>query len=69
METGAGHIRAEGAREIANSKLFFWDLCKRYGVTYRTYGEFVELTVQLLLYLKIITASILLPGSSLSVIQ
>ncbi len=36
-----GSYPGEGAREIANSKLFFWDQCKRYGVTYRTYGEFV----------------------------
>jgi hypothetical protein len=37
-----GSYPGEGAREIANSKLFFWDMCKKYGVTYRTYGEFVE---------------------------
>ena len=37
-----GSYPGGGAREIANSKLFFWDLCKRYGVTYRTYGEFVD---------------------------
>lgn len=36
-----GTYPAEGAREIANNKLFFWDLCKRHGVTFRTYGEFV----------------------------
>ena len=36
-----GSYPGEGAREVANSKLFFWDQCKRYGVTYRTYGEFV----------------------------
>lgn len=37
-----GSYPGEGAREIANSKLFFWDLCRKHGVTYRTYGEFVE---------------------------
>ena len=37
-----GSYPGEGAREIANNKLFFWDLCKRHGVTYRTYGEFVR---------------------------
>ena len=36
-----GSYPGEGAREIANSKIFFWDQCKRHGVTYRTYGEFV----------------------------
>jgi YVTN family beta-propeller protein len=36
-----GSYPGEGAREVANSKLFFWDQCKRHGVTYRTYGEFV----------------------------
>lgn len=36
-----GSYPGEGAREVANSKLFFWDQCKRLGVTYRTYGEFV----------------------------
>ena len=36
-----GSYAGEGAREIANSKLFFWDQCKLHGVSYRTYGEFV----------------------------
>ncbi len=36
-----GSYPGEGGIEIANSKLFFWDQCKRQGVTYRTYGEFV----------------------------
>jgi len=36
-----GSYPGEGARAIANSKLFFWDQCKRHGVTFRTYGEFV----------------------------
>jgi hypothetical protein len=38
-----GPYDAEGNREIANNKNgFLWDFCKRYGVTYRTYGEFME---------------------------
>jgi sugar lactone lactonase YvrE len=36
-----GTYPGEGQREVANNKLFFWDLCKRKGVSYRTYGEFV----------------------------
>jgi YVTN family beta-propeller protein len=36
-----GSYAGEGAREIANSKLFFWDQCKNKGVSYRTYGEFI----------------------------
>lgn len=37
-----GEYSAEGAREIANNKNgFFWDNCKRNGVSYRTYGEFM----------------------------
>jgi len=38
-----GSYPGEGAREIANNKLFFWDMCKKHGVTYRTYGEFVDI--------------------------
>ncbi|MEJ2634380.1 MAG: beta-propeller fold lactonase family protein [Calditrichia bacterium] len=38
-----GFYNAEGTREIANNKNgFLWDFCKRYGVTYRTYGEFAD---------------------------
>jgi DNA-binding beta-propeller fold protein YncE len=38
-----GSYDAEGTREIANNKNgFLWDYCKRYGVTYRTYGEFAD---------------------------
>jgi YVTN family beta-propeller protein len=38
-----GSYDAEGTREIANNKNgFIWDYCKRYGVTYRTYGEFAD---------------------------
>lgn len=38
-----GNYDAEGTREIANNKNgFIWDLCKRNGVSYRTYGEFAD---------------------------
>jgi YVTN family beta-propeller protein len=37
-----GSYPGEGAREVANNKVFFWDQCKRNGVSYRTYGEFVD---------------------------
>ena len=38
-----GNYPAEGEREIANNKNgFLWDFCKRFGVTYRTYGEFIS---------------------------
>ena len=38
-----GDYDAEGTREIANNKDgFIWDFCKRYGVSYRTYGEFAD---------------------------
>jgi YVTN family beta-propeller protein len=38
-----GSYDAEGNRAIANNKNgFIWDDCKRQGVTYRTYGEFIE---------------------------
>jgi YVTN family beta-propeller protein len=38
-----GNYDAEGTREIANNKNgFIWDFCKKYGVTYRTYGEFAD---------------------------
>jgi len=37
-----GTYDAEGTREIANNKVFLWDVCKRYGVSYRTYGEFAD---------------------------
>ena len=36
-----GSYPGEGAREVANNKVFFWDQCKHNGVSYRTYGEFV----------------------------
>ncbi len=38
-----GSYEAEGNRAIANPKKgFIWDYCKRAGVTYRTYGEFID---------------------------
>ena len=38
-----GLYDAEGNREIANNKNgFIWELCKRGGVSYRTYGEFAD---------------------------
>jgi DNA-binding beta-propeller fold protein YncE len=38
-----GSYPGEGSREIANNKNgFLWDYCKRYGVTYRSYGEFIS---------------------------
>ena len=38
-----GNYDAEGNREIANNKNgFLWDNCKRNGVSYRSYGEFVD---------------------------
>ncbi len=38
-----GKYTAEGASLIANNKNgFIWDNCKRHGVTYRTYGEFMS---------------------------
>lgn len=38
-----GGYDAEGNRAIANNKNgFIWDMCKRMGVSYRTYGEFAD---------------------------
>ncbi len=38
-----GFYNAEGTREIANNKNgFIWDYCKKYGISYRTYGEFTD---------------------------
>ncbi len=38
-----GDYNAEGTRGIANNKGgFIWDHCKKAGVTFRTYGEFVD---------------------------
>jgi DNA-binding beta-propeller fold protein YncE len=37
-----GSYPGEGKREIANNKQgFLWDFCKRFGVTYRSYAEFI----------------------------
>jgi YVTN family beta-propeller protein len=36
-----GSYPGEGSREIANNKVFLWDQCKKHGVSYRTYGEFI----------------------------
>lgn len=38
-----GTYGGEGEREIANNKNgFIWNNCHRYGVSYRTYGEFMD---------------------------
>lgn len=37
-----GTYPGEAQREIANNKLFLWDLCKKFGVSYRSYGEFIS---------------------------
>jgi YVTN family beta-propeller protein len=38
-----GEYDAEGHREIANpDRGFLWDYCKRAGVSFRTYGEFID---------------------------
>jgi len=38
-----GFYPGEGVREVSNNKNgFLWDFCKRYGVTYRTYAEFIS---------------------------
>jgi YVTN family beta-propeller protein len=38
-----GTYGGEGEREIANNKNgFIWNNCHRYGITYRTYGEFAD---------------------------
>jgi YVTN family beta-propeller protein len=38
-----GTYPGEGKREIANNKNgFLWDMCKRVGVSFRSYGEFVD---------------------------
>jgi hypothetical protein len=37
-----GTYDSEGTREIANNKYYLWDFCKKYGVSYRTYGEFAD---------------------------
>lgn len=38
-----GSYPGEGERETANNKNgFLWDYCKRFGVSYRSYGEFIS---------------------------
>lgn len=38
-----GFYPGEGKREIANNKNgFLWDGCKKFGVTYRSYAEFID---------------------------
>ena len=38
-----GFYPGEGARDVSNNKNgFLWDFCKRFGVTYRTYAEFIS---------------------------
>lgn len=38
-----GSYPGEGEREIANNKNgFLWDFCKKFGVSYRSYGEFIS---------------------------
>jgi len=38
-----GTYGGEGEREIANNKNgFIWDNCARYGISYRSYGEFAD---------------------------
>jgi DNA-binding beta-propeller fold protein YncE len=37
-----GSYPGEGSLEVANNKNgFLWDFCKKYGVSYRSYGEFI----------------------------
>lgn len=37
-----GSYPGEGNLEIANNKMYLWDACAQKGVTYRSYGEFVN---------------------------
>ncbi len=38
-----GSYPGEGEREVANNKNgFLWDYCKKFGVSYRSYGEFIS---------------------------
>ena len=38
-----GEYSSEGRRDIANNKAgFIWNNCKRFGVSYRSYGEFID---------------------------
>jgi hypothetical protein len=47
-----GSYPGEGKIAIANNKDFLWDICQRKGVSYRTYGEFVDNNVPNLAVLK-----------------
>lgn len=44
--SGRGDVYSgEGDYKMGNNKSgFFWDLCKKYGVSYRSYGEFCDRT-------------------------
>ncbi|MDP4224666.1 MAG: alkaline phosphatase family protein, partial [Bacteroidota bacterium] len=37
-----GNYPGEGSIAIANNKVFLWDQCRNKGVSYRTYGEFIN---------------------------
>jgi hypothetical protein len=37
-----GSYPGEGKIPVANNKDFLWDMCQRKGVSYRSYGEFVD---------------------------
>ncbi len=37
-----GTYPGEGNRDIAENKVFLWDYCKKYGIPYRSYGEFIS---------------------------
>ncbi len=37
-----GSYPGESEVKTADSKVFLWDMCKRFGVSYRSYGEFVS---------------------------
>ncbi len=48
-----GTYPGEGKRAIANNKDgFLWDYCQKYGVSYRSYGEFVDNNVPSIPVLK-----------------
>jgi len=37
-----GDYDGEGSRAIANNKEYIWDICKKYKISYRSYGEFIQ---------------------------
>jgi len=47
-----GDYPGEGKLAIANNKDFLWDMCQRKGVSYRSYGEFVDNNIPNLAVLK-----------------